>query len=103
MDLAPYSEKETPTQVFSCEYCEMFNNSFFYKTLPVFASSLRLRVAKYIKFYNGGRITDRYYIKVLTFALQNSVMKLTKQLTQNTNSISIYFSILTLNPPQSKH
>ena len=23
------STKETPTQVFSCEYCEMFKNSFF--------------------------------------------------------------------------
>ena len=26
------STKETPAQVFSCEYCEMFKNSFFYRT-----------------------------------------------------------------------
>ena len=28
-------EKETPTQVFSCEYCKIFNNSCFYGTNPV--------------------------------------------------------------------
>ena len=26
---------DTPTQVFSCEYCEIFKNSFFYRTPPV--------------------------------------------------------------------
>ena len=30
--------KETPTQVFSCEYCEIFKNSFFYRT-PLVAAS----------------------------------------------------------------
>ena len=30
-------EKETPTQVFSCEYCEIFKNTFFYRTPPVAA------------------------------------------------------------------
>ena len=30
--------KETPTQVFSCEICEIFQNTFFYKTPPVAAS-----------------------------------------------------------------
>ena len=32
--------KETPTQVFSCEYCEIFRNSFFHRTPPVAASLL---------------------------------------------------------------
>ena len=32
-------EKETPTQMFSCEYCESFKNSFFYRTLLVAASA----------------------------------------------------------------
>ena len=27
--------KETPTQVFSCEFCEIFKNSFFYRKPPV--------------------------------------------------------------------
>ena len=32
-------QKETPTQVFSCEYCEILKNSFFYRTPLVAASS----------------------------------------------------------------
>ena len=31
-------EKKTPTPVFSCEYCEAFKNSFFYRTHLVDAS-----------------------------------------------------------------
>ena len=31
--------KETPTQVFSCEYCEFFKNNFFYRTPMVAASA----------------------------------------------------------------
>ena len=30
--------KETPTQVFSCEICEVFKNTCFYRTPPVAAS-----------------------------------------------------------------
>ena len=30
--------KETPTQVFSCEFCEIFNNTFFQRTTPIAAS-----------------------------------------------------------------
>ena len=30
--------KETPTRMFSCEYCEIFKNSFCYRTPPVAAS-----------------------------------------------------------------
>ena len=28
-------QKETPTQVLSCEICKNFKNTFFYRTLPV--------------------------------------------------------------------
>ena len=35
-----FIKKETPTQVFSREYCEIFNNSLFYTTPPVVASNL---------------------------------------------------------------
>ena len=31
-------QKETPTQVFSWEICEIFKNTFFYRTTPVAAS-----------------------------------------------------------------
>ena len=32
--------KETPTQEFSCEYCAIPKNIFFYRTLPVVASGV---------------------------------------------------------------
>ena len=31
-------KKETPTQVFFCEFCQIFKNNFFYRTLTVAAS-----------------------------------------------------------------
>ena len=30
-----FLKKETPTQVFFCEYCEIFKMTFFYSTPPV--------------------------------------------------------------------
>ena len=30
--------KKPPTQVFSCEICETFNNTYFHRTFPVAAS-----------------------------------------------------------------
>ena len=33
-----YSNKENPTQAFTCEYCEIFINTFFYRIPPVAAS-----------------------------------------------------------------
>ena len=38
--MQPY-KKKTPTQVFSCKYCEIFKENVFYKTLPVAASVIR--------------------------------------------------------------
>ena len=29
-----FIKKETPTQVFPCEFCETFTNTFFYRTSP---------------------------------------------------------------------
>ena len=31
-------KKETPTHVFSCEFCEIFKNTIFYRTPPAAAS-----------------------------------------------------------------
>ena len=43
--------KETLAQVFSCEYCEIFKNNFFYRTFPVAASgkisTKSLKLAKF--------------------------------------------------------
>ena len=36
-----FIEKETSIQVFPCELCEVFRNTFFYKTILVVASSFR--------------------------------------------------------------
>ena len=33
--------KKTPTQVFSCKYCETFRKNVFYRTTPLAASELR--------------------------------------------------------------
>ena len=34
--------KETQTQMFSCEYCEIFKNTLLYRTPPVAASELKI-------------------------------------------------------------
>ena len=38
--------KETPTQVFFCKHCKIFNNSFFYRTPPVAAFVSLTRLSK---------------------------------------------------------
>ena len=35
-----FTKKETLIQVFSCGFCKIFKNTFFYKTLPVSASEI---------------------------------------------------------------
>ena len=35
-----FIKKEILTQLFSCEFCKIFKNTFFYRTFPVAASSL---------------------------------------------------------------
>ena len=37
-----FIKKETPAQVFSCRYCEIFKNSFFFRTPPVAASEIMI-------------------------------------------------------------
>ena len=36
--LCNFINKETPTQVFSCEFCEIFKNTVFHRTLPLDAT-----------------------------------------------------------------
>ena len=38
LEALQYYQKETPTLVFSCEVCEIFKDTFFYRTPPVAAS-----------------------------------------------------------------
>ena len=39
-----FIKKETPTQVFSCEFCDIFKNNFFTEHLPATVSSLTERL-----------------------------------------------------------
>ena len=43
-------QRETPTQMFSCEICESFKNAFFYRTPPV-APSVTLDIYIPVKFF----------------------------------------------------
>ena len=36
-----FIKKEAPTQVFSCDYCKISKNKFFYRTPPVAASKVQ--------------------------------------------------------------
>ena len=37
LSVCNFIKKETPAQMFSCEYCKNFKNSFLYRTSPVAA------------------------------------------------------------------
>ena len=37
-----FLKKETLVQLFSCEFCEIFKNAFFYRTPPLAASAISL-------------------------------------------------------------
>ena len=39
-----FDKKETLVQVFSCEFCELFKNTFSYRTPPVLASERHLEM-----------------------------------------------------------
>ena len=40
------TKKETLTQVFSCEFCEIFKSTYFYETPPVAASTPTFKTFK---------------------------------------------------------
>ena len=40
LKISPKNEKETLAQMFSCEFCEIFQNTFFHRTPPVAASEM---------------------------------------------------------------
>ena len=49
--------KETPTQVFSCEICEMFKNAYFDEQMPTAASNTPLHwiLSKFSKAHMNSR------------------------------------------------
>ena len=42
-------QKKTPTQVFSCEVCEIFKNAIFNRKPPVTASALQVAASLFFK------------------------------------------------------
>ena len=62
------TENKTPAQAFSCEYCKIVKNSFFYRIPPVVASckirtkSLKLEKFKFHLFLTTIDITGSLYI-----------------------------------------
>ena len=46
-------KKETPTQVFSCEYCKIFKNSYFKEHLQTAASEHTEKEQRRNKFYRS--------------------------------------------------
>ena len=60
-----FIEKETLEQVFSCEFCEIFKNTFFYRTRLVAASVLVLNKLRKRKMLFRRKMKEL----LLTFAL----------------------------------
>ena len=60
-------KKETLAQMFSCEFCEIYKNTYFYRTPPVVASEVCLYSWDYRINYNenedeNGKRSHKYYI-----------------------------------------
>ena len=65
----PTIKKETLTQVFSCEFCEISKNAFSYKTPPVAASAYSLAgINKIVSFI------DLHHSSSPNFNIQNIIM-----------------------------
>ena len=45
-----FINKETPTRVFSCEFCEIFKSTFFYMA-PLVAASEKISVEEIFQFF----------------------------------------------------
>ena len=58
--------KETPTQVFSCEYCKISKSSFFYRTPLVATSELRSDVA--ILYFDNSHANQANATKKIRFS-----------------------------------
>ena len=51
-----FIKKETLTQVFSCEFCETFKNTFFYRTPPMAASTFPINLPE-----------NEFFLKIFKF------------------------------------
>ena len=61
-----FIKKDTLAQVFSCEFCEIFKDSYFYRSPPVAASETAISWSRYCNNLNRDlTIYCRYFIGVL--------------------------------------
>ena len=56
-----FYKRETLAQVFSCEFCEISNNTYFYRTPPVAASGAVLN--------DRGLSLSNHFFKLLSFCV----------------------------------
>ena len=64
-----FVKKETLAQVFSCEFCEVFKNILFYRTLPVAASVMHgFSTRKFLEI----EVSIRFFVILLSIYKKNS-------------------------------
>ena len=75
---------KTPTQVFSCEICEIFKNTYFYRTPPV-SSSIFSVISTMIGFYLKIMLIFRisYSTAFVKIMLLGTAEKVSKHSSQN--------------------
>ena len=59
-----FLKKETPTYVFSCEFCEIFKSTFFYRTPPVDASECTI--------LSGGALQLEMFLRKMLLKFEQS-------------------------------
>ena len=83
--------KETPTQVFSCEYSEIFKNSFFHRALPRWLLLLvTLQVKKFLFILFSG------YSRTAIVFFKDAALRLWSISQENLHIIAGFFKVATL-------
>ena len=83
-----FIKKETLAQAFSCEFCEIFKGTFFYRTPPVATSVFYSQYYKILNtFLSSGSFKDLAVLKISCLCLKSS-RKLTDQTISMTDSLS---------------
>ena len=60
--------QETPTQVFSCEYCEIFKKTYLEEHLPTAASVLRISNS-YLTFADNECLIQKFKTSVILMSI----------------------------------
>ena len=83
-------KKKTPTQVFSCEICEIFKNTLIYRTLPVAASDLNTKgFFEHFVLIVREKVKGKIYLSLSLF-VPNAPFWISLPLLATKNNVSIY-------------